>query len=204
MRVRRLTHSDPDYPRRLAERLTAVFETVLAIGNISLLRERALALFCSVKCPGRVILRTYDLVCSLRDKGVTVIGGFQSPMEKEGLTFLLRGTGPIIVCPARNIERMRLPKDWRAPLTEGRLLLLSPFDGGQCRTTVRLAEQRNRFVAALASKVFVAYASPGGKTEQLCHEIVSWGKPLLTFDDPETENLLALGATLMTVEGLIR
>jgi predicted Rossmann fold nucleotide-binding protein DprA/Smf involved in DNA uptake len=89
---------------------------------------------------------------------------------------------------------MRVPAAWREPLAQGRLLLLSPFDARCKRATADLAEQRNRFVAALADAVFVAHASPGGKTESLCREIVAWGKPLWTVAGPENENLLALGA----------
>jgi len=37
-------------------------ECLAVIGNGDLLRRQTLALFCSVKCPGTAILRTYDLV----------------------------------------------------------------------------------------------------------------------------------------------
>ena len=107
---------------------------------------------------------------------------------------LLRGKAPIIICPARSIERMRIPSGWRRPLDEGRLLLLSPFEPKHHRPTVELAQRRNEFVAALGDEVFVAHATPGGKIEHLCRKIVSWRKPLLTFDHPENANLLALGA----------
>ena len=43
------------------------------------------------------------------------------------LTILLRGEQPIVVCPARCLARMRVPREYRAPLEAGRLLLLSPF-----------------------------------------------------------------------------
>src|SRR5439155_11842719 len=111
-----------------------------------------------------------------------VVGGFHTPMEKECLALLLRGTQPLVVCPARSIEGMRLPLVWREPIKEGRLLLLSPFTGSQDRPTADMSIFRNRFVAALADRIFVAYASPGGKTESLCREALSWGKELYTFD----------------------
>jgi hypothetical protein len=73
-----------------------------------------LALFCSRKCPGSVILRAYDLAVALRDAAVPVIGGFQTPMEREMLAVLLRGTQPVTVVDARN-ARKRLPPDWKHP-----------------------------------------------------------------------------------------
>jgi predicted Rossmann fold nucleotide-binding protein DprA/Smf involved in DNA uptake len=38
-----------------------------AIGNLDLLSQNLIALFCSNQCPGDLILKTYDLAQSLRD-----------------------------------------------------------------------------------------------------------------------------------------
>jgi predicted Rossmann fold nucleotide-binding protein DprA/Smf involved in DNA uptake len=173
-----------------------------AWGNVDLLNRRALALFCSVRCPGNLILRTYDLVRDLRDRGVTVIGGFHSPMERECLTLLLRGEQPIIICPARSLEGMRLPPAWRQPLDAGRLLLLSLFPSSVHRVTTASALTRNRFVATTADRVFVAHAAPGGKTEAFCKEVLSSGKPLLTFEAEENRELLGMGAIPLQIEDL--
>ena len=35
---------------------------------------------------------------------------------------LLRGSQPVVVCPARGIEKMHIPRDWHLALKEGRLL----------------------------------------------------------------------------------
>ena len=96
-------------------------------GSRRLLEEPLTALFCSNRCPGDLILKTYDLARAMRDAGVPVIGGFQTPMEKECLRLLLRGGQPVVVCPARSVEKMRIPRDWRDPLNAGRMLVLSPF-----------------------------------------------------------------------------
>ena len=176
---------------------------IAALGDAGLLQRRKVALFCSVRCPGNLILKTYDLACSLRDGGVTVIGGFHSPMEKECLTLLLRGRQPIIICPARGIEGMRLPRPWRGPVDEGRLLILSSFSAKQNHVTSKYAQARNLFVAALADEVFIPHASPGGKTEQFCRQVVTWGKPLKTFDSPDNTNLVAAGAKSAGVQGTV-
>src|SRR5260370_36028314 len=44
-----------------------------AVGNFDLVHSRLLALFCSIRCPGDVIVQTYDLVRALRDAGMPVI-----------------------------------------------------------------------------------------------------------------------------------
>ena len=163
-------------------------------GNLSLLDEPLTALFCSNRCPGDLILKTYDLARAMRDAGVPIIGGFQTPMERECLRLLLRGDQPVVVCPARGIDNMRIPRDWRPALDDGRLLVLSPFPATTRRPTVKIAAQRNDLVADLAAQVFIAHAAPGGKTEAFARKVVQSGKPLLTLDSPSNANLAGMGA----------
>ena len=134
------------------------------------------ALFCSSKCPGKAILRAYDLAQQLRAEGKTVISGFHSPMEKECLAVLLRSPHPVIVCPARGLGHMRIRQEWQQPLADGRLLVLSPFPPEMKRGTSADGSFRNRFAAALADDIIIAHASPAGKLERLAGEVAGWGK----------------------------
>ncbi|MBI3987633.1 MAG: hypothetical protein HY343_11965 [Lentisphaerae bacterium] len=162
------------------------------MGNIGLLKSAWAAFFCSVRCPGNLILKAYDLAQKWRAEGQPVIGGFHSPVEKEVLKIMLRSTVPVCVVLARSLPK-RISPEFRRPLDEGRLLLLSPFDAKTKRATRETAGRRNHVVAALAEKIVVAYAAPGSKTETFCREIAGVGKPCLTFDDPRTANLRELG-----------
>lgn len=181
-------------------------------GDGGLLDLPLLGLFCSIKCPGELILKLLDLARELRDRGVGVVGGFHTPMEKECFDILLRGRGAIVWCPARSVETMRLKRTYRDAVDAGRLLIVSPFAAKQRRMSKGLALERNRFVAQLASRIFVAYASPGGNIEALCRELAtdSPRKPLWTFDSRHTANLGGLGCTAVpddppaAVEALIR
>ena len=186
--------ADANYPAPLRKHLGHHAPAQLfALGNLDILQTRPMALFCSVKCPGNLVLQTYDLAQKWRDRGVTVISGFHSPMERECLNILLRSPHPVIICPAHRLPR-RVEPEFKRPLDEGRLLMLSAFADSIKRATVETAHQRNRIVAALAEKVFVAYAEPNGKTEFFCREIVSWRKPLHTLQGDANQNLTALGA----------
>ncbi len=171
-----------------------------AIGNSEILNLEYTALFCSIRCPGDLILKTYDLARAMREAQTPVIGGFQTPMEKECLRLLLRGNQPVVVCPARGIDNMRVPRDWRPAIAERRLLVLSPFPPSQRRPTVKLAAQRNDMVVTLSSRVFIAYAALGGKTEELARKVADSGKPILTLDSPANANLLELGARVVGVD----
>lgn len=163
-------------------------------GNLQLLEKPLTAFFCSTRCPGDLVLKTYDLARSMRDAGVVIIGGFQTPMEKECLRLLLRGNQPVVICPARSIDNMRVPRDWRAPLKEDRLLVLSPFAETIRRATTESAAQRNELVASLATQVFIAHAAPGSKTESFARGLAAAGKSLLTLDSPANANLVGMGA----------
>ena len=176
-------HFDSGNPRAITVR-----------GDISILDGPLTGFFCSIRCPADIILRIYDLARALRGTNMTLIGGFQSPMEKEFLDLLLRGSAHVVTCPARSIANMRIRREWRPPMSEGRLLILSPFGRSQHRPTATLAAHRNDLVAALATDLFIPYAAPGGKTESLARKHARAGKVVLTLDSPANANLLALGA----------
>ena len=164
------------------------------IGNIDILNRKLLGFFCSVKCPGDIILKTYDLARSFRDAGIPLISGFHSPIEKDFFNLLLRGAQPLVVCPARSIENMRIPNAWKEAIDNGRLLVLSPFKKEHKRVTASLSEHRNRIVALLARDAFIPYAAPGSQSENLCKDIIRAGKQIFTFEDAANQSLRALGA----------
>lgn len=164
-----------------------------SIGNAALLRTCKVGLLCSRRCPGTIIVQTLDLALALRDSAATVVGGFQSSMDRECLETLLRGKHPVIVCPARGIDGMRLPAAWKSAIAENRMLVASAFDAKHRRATAALAEKRNRLVADLADEVIIAHASRGGQLERLCRDLVASGKPLWALDDPANAHLIAFG-----------
>lgn len=174
--------------------------SVTALGDIGILDGTLTGFFCSIRCPGDVILRIYDLARTLRGTDLTLIGGFQSPMEKEFLDLLLRGSARVVICPARSIENMRIRREWRTPVSEGRLLILSLFGRSQHRPTVALAAQRNDFVGALATEILIPNAAPGGKTESLARRHAGAGKSILTLDSPANANLIAIGASTIEAQ----
>ena len=169
-----LNLADARYPARLRERLDEDAPAQLAaLGNLDLLSKPKTAIFCSARCPGSAILATYDQAAQWRDAGRCIISGFHSPVEKECLCILLRGSSPIIICPARSLPK-RIPPEWRKPLAAGRLLILSAFHDIDRRVTADLAVRRNRIVAALADEHYFAHIAPGSHTERLAQEVFGW------------------------------
>jgi len=172
----------------------AAVSRLMALGNLDLLRNETLALFCSARCPGSLILKFYDALRALRDERQTIISGFHSPLEQEGLLSLMQGQSGIIICPARSIDTMRVPVVWHQVLSDEHLLVLSPFAEHEERITARLATRRNEFVAAIADRVLIVYAEPSGRTAKLARTILERGTRLLTLPAPENKHLLDAGA----------
>ena len=171
-------------------------ENLHIIGDAAILQQPKIALFCSVKCPGRIILQTYDLAKRFREEGKLVISGFHSPMEQECLRILLRAPRPVIWCLARGLYKKlpMYPVDCRTAVEAGQLVIVSAFPEKVRYVTAKTAVARNQLVAALAESVVVAYAASGGKTEALCKEVVASGKQLFTFEHADNQGLFAMGA----------
>ncbi len=187
-----ITPSDARWPRSLNERLGGSAPSALqTIGPVALLAARKTALFCSARTPGDAILRAHDTARRMRDESVTVMSGFHSPIEKDCLRILLRGTQPIIVCPARAIEGMRIPPECRAAFEADRLLFLSPFIEQPERVTQGSAMRRNELVGALADEVFIAHIAPGGETERIAELLARWRVPVMrsSLRDPPIATL---------------
>ena len=195
-----ITQTDTNYPKRLKEYLkTETPEMIWARGNTDVLpgpntslNGELWALFCSNKCPGEIILKAHDLAQKFKEKGIPTIGGYHSPIERECLRVLLRGVQPILLCPARSIENMRLERKQKDALAKERLLILSIFESK--RSTAALASQRNAFVAALADKICIAHAAEDSKTLAFAQRVLTWGKPVFTFETPANNALFQLGA----------
>ena len=90
-------------------------------------------------------------------------------------------------------------KGWKKPLADDRLLILSFFDDKLRRPTAAIAAERNAYVAALASRLLIAHAEKGGKTEKLCKDALARGKPVFALDSPDNAHLIEFGAVPVSV-----
>ena len=195
MNIARFDKCAPDMPAVLRRAIGAGGEASVAlVGDPRLLERRLIGFFCSVRCPGDVILKTFDLARSLRDADVTVVGGFQSPMEREFLNLLLRGSARVVVCPARGLGRMRIPTDWKEPIGDGRLVILSFFDDRIRRPTAATAAERNARVSALSEVILIGHAETGRKTEALCRDAIGDGKSVFALASDDNTHLFEIGA----------
>ncbi len=190
-----IRQDDSTYPSNVKKYLAdSAPETITSIGNLDILQNNTLAIVSSKKCPGSIIIKTYDLMRKLRESDITVISGFHSPMEQECLNILLKGKQSVVICPARSIEGMRIKSEYKEPIEKGRLLFLSIFSEKEKRISTERSNKRNCFVAAIADEIVVPYAESGGKTESLCKHLIEHKKTVKTFNVDSNKNLFDLGA----------
>ena len=114
MKIKRYTRDSQDMPAALRRAISAGGEAPAAfLGDPRILRGRLIGFFCSIRCPGDPILKTYDLARALRDTYLTIVGGFQSPMEKElpapAVAGILRGS--VRLSGPRGLAGCAYPKD---------------------------------------------------------------------------------------------
>jgi hypothetical protein len=79
---------------------SSILET---LGNIKLLECEKAAFLCSSRYTSEAVLKSYDWALEQRKAGKCVISGFHSPLEKDVLDILLKGTQPVILALARGI-----------------------------------------------------------------------------------------------------
>jgi predicted Rossmann fold nucleotide-binding protein DprA/Smf involved in DNA uptake len=139
------------------------------LGNTDLLQQHKVAFLCSRKCPAAVVLKSFDWAIEQREKGVCVISGFHSRIEKDVLHYLLKGTQSVILALARGMMQ-KWPPEIKAALDTNRLLIITRYANSVTHASEETCYQRNRLMLDLADEIVIGYASPGGNLERLCRE----------------------------------
>jgi predicted Rossmann fold nucleotide-binding protein DprA/Smf involved in DNA uptake len=197
--IRITTSTSPEYPASLQQFLgDNAPESFTTSGNFELLSHRKLAIFSSSTCPASLLPEFDRTFGGVSDPQTAVISGFHSEAEKHCLNILLDCHQPVIIAPARSLDRMRVRLEYKEPLENGRLLFASFFKTHRHRSEIDLAIRRNRYVAALADRILIVHAPAESKTEQLCRELISWGKPVYTLESEANHNLFKLGVKPIT------
>ncbi|MGH9824903.1 MAG: hypothetical protein ACREDR_16870, partial [Blastocatellia bacterium] len=128
MGVLQINRGETLYPGRLEKLLAGDSPDVLvASGNYYLLESKKLGFFCASAPPTEIALDCYVFAQQMRNSPACVIGGFENEAERELLDILLDSPAPIVICPSRDLESMRIHQDYRPIIEMGRLLFLSPF-----------------------------------------------------------------------------
>ena len=135
------------------------------IGNAALLAlPDKVAFLSSRRISAADVLKCYEWAEKIRDTETCVISGFQSPLEKDVLKFLLRGRVPIILVLARSLWKT-IPEELRDPVGLGRLLIVSPVSAP--RASAATATARNRWILANCTSLVLGSLDPDGNLARL-------------------------------------
>ena len=136
------------------------------IGEKEILNVYKTAFLCSRKCPADIILKSLDWARDQKEKGICVISGFHSQIEKDVFDILIKGNQPLILVLARGMKK-RWSKEINNAVVEGRLLIISSFDEKEIHITQENANKRNMFMTEIADEIFVAYSAKNGNLKKL-------------------------------------
>ena len=139
------------------------------LGNKDFLLVPKIGFLCSRKVPAEIILKTYDWAIEQREKGVCVVSGFHSKIEKDVFHYLSKGKQPIIIILARSIYK-KTPLQFQTLLDENRLLIISPFDQNIKRTSEQTAYLRNKYIISLSDNLKIPFISNDGILSKLILE----------------------------------
>lgn len=136
------------------------------LGKNEILKDYKIGFLCSRKVPASIILKTYDWAIEQREKGVCVVSGFHSKIEKDVFDILAKGTQPIILVLAR-----RMMKRWDKKIIKlvdnGRLLIISPFNEKVIRPAKDTSLKRNKLIAEMCVKIFIPFSNDNGNLSHL-------------------------------------
>ena len=138
------------------------------LGNTELLTLPKTAFLASGTIPSDEVLRCYDWATGKHEG--CVVSGFSSRLEQDVLHFLLRAKVPVIMVLARRMYK-EIPEELKAPLEQGRLLIISTSTAArQSRTT---ALSRNRYVCELADSIMMVGVTGGSSLYGLREEFAN-------------------------------
>ena len=123
------------------------------LGNKQLLNLHKIGFIASRNASTLDIIPTLDWAAKIsRQKDIAVVSGFQSPLEKDVLKFLLRGVCPIIIVLARGMYR-KLPVYLNEAMNQNRLLCISLERDDITRVAEVSAHKRNEHIKLIVDEL---------------------------------------------------
>lgn len=194
-----MTRSDPDYPKRLKQRLRGDSPAVLfGCGNRTLLNKGGLAVIGSRNANDGDLAYSRQLGALAAKTGHSIVSGGARGVDEAAMLGALEAEGTAVGVLADSLLRACSSAKYRRYLSGNNLVLISPFnpDAG---FNAGNAMQRNKYIYCLADAALAVHSGKKGGTWSGAIEnlkkcwVPLWVKPT---DDPEAGNayLIAEGA----------
>ena len=156
-----MTRSDPEYPRRLKERLGQESPPVLyGCGDKALLNRGGIAVVGSRDASEDDLAFTERLGSDAAGQGVAIVSGGARGVDQRAMLGTLENEGVAVGVLADSLLRSATSAKYRKHVASGRLVLISPFNP-EARFNVGNAMTRNRYVYCLSDAAVVISSKTG-------------------------------------------
>src|SRR5664280_2408044 len=150
-----VTSADASYPHRLKERLKENAPAVLyGCGDAPILETGGLAVIGSRNATPELLAYTERIGQLAAHAQQTVVSGGARGIDQASMRGALESGGTAAGMLADSLERAALNREYRSPLMEGQLVLVSSYDP-MAGFNVGNAMQRNKLIYALADAALV-------------------------------------------------
>ncbi len=146
------------------------------LGNKELLNKKLIAFLSSTTIATDKVLACYDWATNLSNQTDCVVSGFQSPIEKDVLHFLLKKRIPVIIVLARALYK-HIPDELKMAFEENRVLFISISNNP--RNSKIVANQRNHYVGNMASSIVFGMLSEESSLYDIYLKLQKDGKTIV-------------------------
>lgn len=182
-----VTRSDPEYPKRLKQRLKTESPPVLfGCGNKTLLNARGLAVIGSRNAGEADLYYTEQVGAKAASEGITIVSGGARGVDGAAMLGAMRSGGSVLGVMVDSLLKAAISTKWCKGLMDGNLVLVSPLYP-EAGFSVGNAMARNKYIYCLADTSLVICSGKKGGTISGAEEnlnkswIPLWVKP--THDD---------------------
>src|SRR4030043_2019548 len=212
MEYKVLTPSEQEYPKRLLERLrNDPPGQIFYWGPLDFLNRFTMAVISADSISGLAMMAANQLLFTIREYDLNLIGGWHSVMETEIFRLgLFRKNLTVTLFTAKGLEHETfesfLETRFYPPLhefpereeyfrraKEGKLLMLSVSPPKEAKMKRPNIINRNWLACVLSDVVFVPFAEKGTKTLALAKRVLSAQIPIFTTDHEDNKSLHQLG-----------
>ncbi|MEL4371568.1 DNA-processing protein DprA [Shewanella xiamenensis] len=195
-----VTRSDPEYPRRLKQRLKTDSPPVLfGCGNKNLLNAGGLAVIGSRNASQSDLGFTEHVGAKAASEGIAIISGGARGVDEAAMLGAVAKGGEVIGVMADSLLKAATSSKWRRGLMDGHAVLVSPFYP-EAGFNAGNAMARNKYIYCLADSALVIHSGKKGGTLSGAEENLK--KSWLPLWVKQTKDKDAANAELVAKGGL--
>lgn len=159
-----VTRSDPEYPKRLKQRLKTDSPPVLfGCGNKALLNAGGLAVIGSRNASDSDLAFTDQVGAKAAKEGIAIVSGGARGVDEAAMLGAIKQGGVVIGVMADSLLKAVTSSKWRRGLMDGHAVLVSPFYP-EAGFSAGNAMARNKYIYCLADSSLVIHSGKKGGT----------------------------------------